>query len=290
LLIVDDGLNGAYFRFDLHGEQGPEIVLDPSRVERVPLPNGYIATDLEGIDVLADGRVVVLSERLRSLFCADGIVAEYDAPLSEFGKRGLEGVAVRALPGESSQVAVLWEGGYPEYYSVPEQMRAQAGRKAMHPLIQVHYLRPGESGVLVRGGGLIRLDVPRPAGREPAAQRFRAPDLIWHQLRKDRWGFIVLLSSQDSTDKPNYMYHWLQRFTVDGKRVGEPIDLDRIMPADLKGVNWEGLGWFEEGQSVVLVYEGQTKSRTVAYVLPLPEKWQFEPAVKTETLPTPSQP
>ncbi len=289
LLLVDDGVNGAYLRFALQGEHGPEIGLDPSRIERIPLPHGYIATDLEGIDILADGRVVVLSERLRSLFCADGIVAEYDAPLSEFGKRGLEGVAVRSLPDQSSQVAVLWEGGYPEYQHVPEQLRAQVGRKAMSPLIQIHYLRPGESGVLVRGGGLLRLEVPIPSGREPAAQRFRAPDLVWHQHRNNRWGFIVLLSSQDSTDHPTYMYHWLQRFSADGKRIGEPLDLDRIMPPELKGVNWEGLGWFEEGQSLVLVYESQRQPKTVAYVLSLPDAWRFQPAVKARAPHDPSQ-
>ncbi len=280
LLLVDDGSNGVYFRFALRGEAGPEIVLDPSRLERVELPKAYIATDLEGIDILADGRVVVLSERLRALFSADGIVADYDAPLSEFGKRGLEGVAVRPLPDQSSQVAVLWEGGYPEYQHVPEQLRAQVGRKALRPLIQLHFLRPGESGLLVRGGGLVSLDVPIPGGREPAAQRFRAPDLVWHEHRKDRWGFIVLLSSQDSTDKPRYMYHWLQRFSADGKRIGKPIDLDLIMPRDLKGVNWEGLGWFEEGQSLVLVHESQLTPRSVAYVLPLPNDWKLQRAIK----------
>jgi hypothetical protein len=197
---------------------------------------------------------------------------------------------VRPLPDQSSQVAVLWEGGYPEYQHVPQQLRAQVGRKAMSPLIQVHYLRPGESGVLVRGGGLVRLDVPIPAGREPAAQRFRAPDLIWHQQRNGRWGFIVLLSSQDSTDKPNYLYHWLQRFSADGKRIGGPIDLDRIMPPDLKGVNWEGLGWFEEGQSVVLVYESQVRPRKVAYVLPLPDDWRYKPNLNGATPQSVSQP
>jgi hypothetical protein len=65
--LVDDGSNGVYFRLALRGETGPEIVLDPGRLERVELPKAYIATDLEGIDVLADGRVVVLSERLRAL-------------------------------------------------------------------------------------------------------------------------------------------------------------------------------------------------------------------------------
>jgi hypothetical protein len=277
LLMVDDGWRGLYYRFQLKGEKGPVIVLDPSRLEQVKLPQSSLATDLESIDVLTDGRVVVLSERLRALFDAEGVVADYDAHLSEFGKRGLEGVAVRPLPDQASQIAVLWEGGYPENQHIQEQLRKRLGRRSMQPLIQIHDLDAEDKDVLIRGGRLIPLDVPRPPGREPKAQRFRAPDLVWHRQPDGRWGFIVLLSSENSVERPHYMYHWLLRFTADGKRIGQPIDLDAMVPADLRGVNWEGLGWFEEEESLVLVHESQPNPKAVAYVVQLPDEWKYKP-------------
>lgn len=274
LLIVDDSQHGSYFRFHLQGETGPMIELDPARLERVSLPHSLMATDLESINVLADGRVVVLSERLRAMFDAEGTVADYGAVFSEFGKRGMEGLAVRPAGGGASRVAVLWEGGYPEYYDVPEQLRAKVGRQALSPIIQVHDLKPGDREVQVRGSNLIALDVPRPKGRGPKAQRFRAPDLVWHRLPNGDWGFIVLLTSQNSVDRPDYKYHRLECFTAQGKRVGKRIDLNAVVDGPLQRVNWEGVDWFEKGKSLILVYESYPHRLPAAFVLELPHDWQ----------------
>jgi hypothetical protein len=54
------------------------------------------------VDILGDGRIVALSERLRSLISTDDLVVQYDDPLA--------GLAVRRLDADGSQVAVLWEG------------------------------------------------------------------------------------------------------------------------------------------------------------------------------------
>ena len=273
LLIVDDSQHGTYSRFSLAGEHGPVIHLTPERLTRVPLPHASMATDLEAINLLSDGRVVVLSERLRALFGESGMIADYGAPLSEFGKRGLEGLAVRRLENNASQVAVLWEGGYPEYYHLPDQLRSRVGRRALHPVVQIHSLASGESGIQVLGTNFVTLDVPVPRGRGPRAQRFRAPDLVWHRQLDGRWVFIVLLSSQNSVDRPTYKHHWMQRFSTNGQRIGEPLDLDAIVEEGLKGANWEGLSWFEPGESLVMVHESHPEPVPTAYVLQLPEGW-----------------
>lgn len=274
LLIVDDSQHGSYFRFQLQGETGPMIGLDPARLERVPLPHSSMATDLESINVLADGRVVVLSERLRAMFDAKGAVADYGAVLSEFGKRGMEGLAVRTIGDGVSRVAVLWEGGYPQYYDVPEQLRAQVGRKALSPIVQVHDLKPSDRGVQVRGSNMVALDVPLPKGRGPGAQRFRAPDLVWHHFPNGEWGFIVLLTSQNSVERPDYKYHRLECFTAQGKRIGLRLDLNAMVDKPLQRVNWEGVDWFEEGKSLVLVYESYPNNLPAALVLDLPDNWK----------------
>ena len=274
LLLVDDSQNGVYFRFELKGESGPVLALSPDRLTRVLLPQASMAADLEAINILADGRVIVLSERLRAVFDEKGMIADYAAPLAEFGKRGLEGLAVRRFPAGRSRVAVLWEGGYPEYMQVLEQLRRRVGRRALQPMIQVHDLNPGERDVQVQGSNLILLDVPVPKGREPRAQRFRAPDLVWHTVRTGQWGFIVLLSSRNSAGPLVYQYHWLQRFDLRGQRIGKPIDLDNTVGGELAGVNWEGLCWFEEGESLALVHESHPKPDAVVYILPLPKDWK----------------
>jgi len=279
LLIVGDGDPGAYYKFPLSRNQGPEIPIDPGRATRVALPKASLALDLEAIDVLADDRIVVLSERLRALLGKNGVIADYDNPLSDFGNRGLEGLAVRRLRDGSSRVAVLWEGGYPEYKDVPAQLQTHVGRLPLRPVVWVHDLKAGEAGTEVKSKNavqVIELEVPKLGGREPQAQRFRAPDLVWHKQRGNAWGFIVLLSSQTSPKEgnPEYVHMWLQRFRADGRPLGKPLDLKAIIPAQLKGANWEGLGWFEEGKSLVLIHDKPPKGPPTAFVVNLPDDWK----------------
>ena len=275
LLVVDDGHPGVYFRIPLEGRPGPTIPLGGVDVERVSIQSSPFVSDLESIEVLRDGRVVVLSERLRMLLCSDGAVATYGAPFSEFGKRGLEGVAVRAgRRGRSSLVAALWEGGYPEYAHLPTALQRSAGRAGLKPLVVVHTVGSGRQGLLVPTRDAVELDVPLPAGEEPRAQRFRAPDLVWHRGPNGEWAFIVLLSSANSAGTREYKHHWLQRFSTQGERLGEPLDLDRVASPKLRGTNWEGLGWFEEGKSLVVVNESRPLPSGVAYIVDLPPAWR----------------
>src|SRR5262245_3347191 len=95
LLIVDDSAFGAYYSVPITREQGPLISLLGDGVRRITLPATPLVPDFEGISRLADGRLVFLSERSRSLIGEDGLIAEYDSLLGEFANRGLEGVAVR---------------------------------------------------------------------------------------------------------------------------------------------------------------------------------------------------
>lgn len=250
----------------------------------MPLAGAELAADLEGVDRLADGRLVFLSERLRSLVGEGGLIAEYDSLFGEFANRGLEGVAVRSLSGGTSRVAVVWEGGYPDYASVPFSARSTVGRQAMRPLVVIHDLQPGANGLELKLRNAVvsaELDVPKPPGDEPEAQRFRAPDLVWTRCREGAaadWAILVLVSSQNSTDRPLYQYHWLLRFNLLGKPIGDPIDIDRLVPQEIQGTNWEGLSWFEKGKSVVLVHEGNKNIAPHAFVLDLPEDWRFSAA------------
>jgi hypothetical protein len=281
LLVVDDSAWGSYFSVPIGGERGPLIALQRTGVRRIPLSATPLAPDFEGIDRLADGKLVFLSERLRSLVGEEGPIAEYDSLLGEFANRGLEGVAVRPLPGGVSRIAVVWEGGYPDYASVPWSVRDIVGRHAMRPLVVVHDLNSGVRGVelKVRDARLaVELEVPKPAGEEPEAQRFRAPDLVWTRSpggSTDDWIFLVLIVSQDSVERPQYLYHWLQRFDLKGKLVGEPLDLAQFLPKEVSHANWEGLSWFEPGKSLVLVHEGNRRQPAHAFILRLPEEWQY---------------
>lgn len=279
LLIVGDKDPGAYYRYPLGKELGPLIPLDLFRLERVPMPAASLAMDLESIEILADGRVVMLSEQLSALVSEKGLVAEYGGPFSELAGIGVEGVAVRPLEGGSSRVAILWEGGYPEYEKLPVQLRGMIPATALLPVILIHDILPGQDcgRIMFNLVNQIRLNVPVPKGTAPNAQRFRAPDLVWHKWKNrgvEEWGFIVLLNSKNLGRPPQYLYDELLRFDMNGNPVGKMLDLNTLFPKELQHLNWEGMGWFEEGQSLVLVFDNKADQSPAAFVVNLPEDWK----------------
>jgi hypothetical protein len=152
----------------------------------------------------------------------------------------------------------------------------------MKPLLLVHDLKPHASGVTVLRNDALKfaeLDVPVPSGKEPEAQRFRAPDLVWSRFQRigrSEWGIIALLSSENSGGARVYQYHWLQRFGLDGVPVGPHLDLANLLPPAIQSLNWEGMSWFERGKSLVLVHEASQLQPSSAYILSLPTDWQFE--------------
>jgi hypothetical protein len=167
LLIVADSDPGAYYRFPVQGP-GPIFPVQPSRLVRVEWSAAALASDLEEIDVLADGRIVVLSERLRSLVDERGVVTEYDDPVADFGERGLEGLAVRHNANGSSRVSVLWEGGYPSARDLPQQLVSMA-RTALRPVMIIHDLAANATRQRHRmdraaQGEIVELQTPLPPG------------------------------------------------------------------------------------------------------------------------------
>jgi hypothetical protein len=299
LLVVGDDEAGVYFSLGVTGEETGLVPLDPTQLVRHPLTGGLAALDLEGIDVLPDGRVVVLSERFPALFAADGILVPYGRRFVELGGRGPEGVAVLRQDDGGARVAILWEGGYPEIAQLPPDVDAGVSRHALEPRVLVHRLsdhaEPREMGP-ADVEREVQLRVPKPPGEEPFAQRFRAPDLVWHRIDSGSgpaWGWIVLLSSGWGERPPagsaeecalrengaplRWCHRLLQRFTVEGAPVGEPFDLDTVLPERVRTANWEGLGWFVRGEKLVLVYDESIAARRLdpqhAFVMDLPAGW-----------------
>ncbi|MEZ5403690.1 MAG: hypothetical protein R2729_28680 [Bryobacteraceae bacterium] len=278
-LIADDSLTGAYVELETKRLRGPFFRLNDYDPERKRLHYRGLGVDFESVDMLADGRVALLSERLRSLVGDRGVIAEYDSELAETGKRGLEGLAVRPLPDGASRVAVLWEGGYPDYGALG-RARDQG---PWQPLVVVHDIpRNGRAGrVRMAQATLIELKPPLPDHADPPrSQRFRAPDLVWYPdaASRDGWGFLVLLSSQDGSPRPEFRHKWLQRFRRDGSAFGAPLDLMALLPPSLRAGNWEGLAWWEPGRSVILVCEEDGNIEAHGWILELPEELRKDPA------------
>ncbi len=284
LLIVGDEHAGIYYRFDLKGRQGP-ILKIPRTLPVKEIQGGPLAIDLEAIGILSNGSKVVLSERLHSLIGENGLVVDYDNPMSEFGNRGLEGLAVRNGKNGSSRVAVLWEGGYLERDDIPKTLESYIPNVAFKPYIWVHDLKVDTEGEVIEinmnsktiekyNVRQVILKVPKTKIGEPKGQRFRAPGLVWHIVEKGRWGFIVLLSSENATENKEYKHKLLQRFFFNGLPKGKPFDLDTILPNDnFKNANWEGLAWFEPGKSLVLVHDCPPGGTTTAFIVNLPDGW-----------------
>jgi hypothetical protein len=303
LFIVSDDAPGCYFRVPVTDESGPLIRIPHENADRHELPDAArLALDLESIDILADNRVVVLSERMRSLIDEDGLVAQYDDPFSEFAEKGLEGLAVRRVEEGASRIAVLWEGGYLDETELPAQLRATLAGQVLKPVVLIHDLAVRDRLVKVRmenALAIVELVVPTPPNLSTSnipPFEFRAPDLVWHEWTHDsgkrEWGFIVLLNSETpayiAPDDPGkkrkkrYGPRWLQRFAMNGGTIGDPLDLDievaKVTGNDaLTNANWEGLGWFEPGRRLVVVHDESKVKLDVpaAVVLQIPKSWRL---------------
>ena len=276
VLLVDDERPGAYFRVRTPHERVSRIA--PGDLEERRLGAVGVAQDYESIAVLADGRVVVLSERHRALLSEEGIVAEYDDPLSEVGTRGLEGLAVRAQADGGSEVAVVWEGGFIRTRDLPLPLRSLMKDTTVNAVVLVHTVPAGAVNLDVRESPDVRvvtLKVPVIASRSSRDSSLRVPDVVWYRLENGRWGFIAILNAFD--------VQRLQRFDAEtGEPVGEPLDLGLVesLPDSVRRLelNWEGLDWFVDGEALILVDDTSRNRDTTQspylVVLPLPDEWR----------------
>lgn len=346
LLFVSDDAPGCYFELKIEDVSASIIPVDPAKLKRITMKGCEAASDLESIAVLADGRVAVLSEDMHALYSTTsvggktwGILAQFNQTVTEFGNRGVEGVAVFNLPNGTSRIAVVWEGGYPVVSSLPEQIQQQLGHNPLQPILIITDIPRNATELSVddstsykvlqtprtkdTGGSEfepIQLDSELPKTIEsspqtapPFAQRFRAPDLVWHTWSNGTevdTGLIVLLTSENaplrgSNTKREFKYKELLRYDLKGKPFGKSIDInslvkplfDSVTPVqqvnwsermrsqfDLtrklleekqwENINWEGLDWFVRGQSLVLVYGGAPVDPPFAVIIPIPESWK----------------
>ncbi len=52
-------------------------------------------------------------------------------------------------------------------------------------------------------------------------------------------------------------------------------EIDSLLQAgNWENVNWEGMGWFEEGKSLVIIYDAKPKDPPFAFVIEIPEEWR----------------
>ena len=344
LLMVSDDAYGCYFELKIDDLSASVIPIDPAKLKRIKMKGCDAIGDFESIAVLADGRVAVLSEDMHALYSSIGagswgVLVQFDQSVTEFGNRGLEGVSALSMPDGSSRIAVVWEGGYPVVSSLPEQIQNVVGHSPLQPILiltdvprnamglvendtaSYKTLRTPKlraSGTIAKDPLLIDSELPKATDPEdepapPFAQRFRAPDLVWHFWKGNDGidtGLIVLLTSENaplrgSGDKRQFKFKALQRYDLLGKPYGDPIEINEAVkpifesttPAKMKkwsepmrqqfakvkalldeqnweNVNWEGLDWFVRGQSLVLIYDGVPADPPFAVVIPIPDNWK----------------
>ncbi len=280
--IVGDDSPGVFWTYELQPSDQPtdsgtvlsEFEIFENHVVESTLPFP-LAMDLEAIEVLADGSLVFLSERLRILFTTMGLVWEYSERFAEIGSRGLEGLAARTESDSVSSVAAVWEGGFPQQWDVPEQLEntSQFVDRALNPVVCVQRLVLEVPGWRAEECRFVELQVPIPPD---SAQRFRAPDLVWYSEGNE---LLVLLSSQNTTTAPPpaFKYKWLQRFDLQGRRLGAAINLcdAGALPSQLqqgRSGNVEGMDWFEEERSLIVINDWKDGEATAA-IIAIPSPW-----------------
>lgn len=323
LYIVGDDAPGGYFVYVIPDTSARIIPIDTAALTFRPLPGAQTAFDLEAIDVLADGRVAVISERSAALLAPGDscrgdyrLTTAFGKKMTELGNRGVEGLAALPIGGDSTRIAALWEGGFPLTAFLPDPVQPKLDRLWMPPRLVVYDLPPcGGEGWLTAAISYVELDVPFPVGEAGARypQRLRGSDLVWHTWTNENGdretGLIVVMGSEnappaDHQDAKRYEHQWLQRFSIGGAAVGERINLkaelfymletlDDNFFANLPphvaehtakvfdelkrtsyGVNFEGMGWYEEGESVIVIYDRYPVDPPVAFVLPILDSWR----------------
>jgi len=260
LVIVSDNEAGALFRYrlsDLDNHNDTGVVLKTISINPVDHQTftSFNASDLESVDILPNGEIIVLSEQTNALYTKDGIAAQYPDKLAEIAGRGLEGLSVHS----NGKIVVLWEGGYYSLLGMNNDINLPK-----KPRFCIHTL-PKTTDILVckENNAIKDLEVPAPPD---SSQFFRAPDLVWDT---DGASFIVLLASLNAANY-SFRYLWLQRFSIEGRPSGAPINLcDKgMLPGQLRDgpeSNIEGLAWFDPGNSLIMIND--TNSMATAAVL-----------------------
>jgi len=242
LLIVSDDVPGTYFEYSIQASkrnikfepdkketqsaqtnkqktdskkdkpkiQSVNFELAPNRITIMgPIGGAELAIDLESIDLLADGRIALLSEQLAALVIIENnesghslsLVKSYDGMVDEIGGKGLEGLAIKK-ENHHSRVAALWEGGCAKKKDLPKQLQDTVDKVYMKPHILVHDIpnkiipkyEKIKSGKKVK---TISLEISK-IQKKSKIGHYRAKDLVWH---KD--GFIVLLDLKLDKDPSN---------------------------------------------------------------------------------------
>ena len=269
LLIVSDDSAGAVFSYHLPGlSYTKDTGLMATFTIATPqhqLFAGNKAADLESIDILPNGKIVVLSEQANALFGREGLLAQYPDSLQEVAGRGLEGMSIHP----NGQIVVLWEGGY---YSpiglLPKGLLTKDFKVPQLPRICMHRLPQGSETVVCHGENSI-VDLKVPATPD-ANQSFRAPDLVWAENGNS---LIVMLASLNAAND-SFRFLWLQKFTISGEPFGSPLNLcaKGFLPEHLRDgpeSNIEGLAWFEHGKSLILINDtGSTATAALISVDP----------------------
>lgn len=212
--------------------------------------------DAESVDVAYGPRGaelwLLLDEDGRRLIDRRGGSFQLPKRYKEVRGRGLEGLAVRWHQNRW-QVAVLWEGGF---YKLKKG--ADKTGKSTKPRVAILTWRRGHGASAIDRE--FELDVQAPA----AGKRFRAPDLVWHGER-----LLVLLGSM-AEGGGGFDHTWLQKFTLDGRRVGPPLKLELAWKSYRSGKNWEALDWTLDGKKLIIGYDAKGTSELVIFAYPGP--------------------
>lgn len=191
---------------------------------------------------------LVLGEKRRKLVDLQGGRYTFGKKFAETAGRGLEGVTVRWQSGEW-QVAVCWEGGY---FDRNTKLEGEYTR----PRVALMSWEPGKKQSS-DPEKVFDLDVAQPS----RGQRFRAADLAW-----DAGDLLVLLASTDKTRKKK-KHTWLQRFDLDGRRLGDPVKLEELWGAYRDDKNWEALDQTLDGKGLVMGYDEKDAKKHRALVV-----------------------
>ena len=284
LAVVGDESGWVYYRFKSDPKVNTSFELKSVDKKIKPVKNGIkdVDVDLESIDFTPNGEIVVLSEKHASIWNENGLLMQYSNEYKELAGRGLEGIAITKSDNSDYdwQSVAVWEGGYLEKRKMPDSLDGERLRKSFQPILLHHYggaqdaSKSSKVKVVELEMDLANYWLNDISGiyGEPHAFRFRVPDLVWY-----KGDVICLLSSErepalsyGQIGNAKFGIKALQRFDLDGKAKGEPVDLTRYFKKaeTSHNKNWEGMSWLVEGESLILCMDAGNGNEVTIIELP----------------------
>ena len=265
----------------LHLNNCDELEQDSFEICKFPL-------DVESIESDDQGRIFLLSELTRSVYSSNGVELVLPDEFSEVGGKGAEGIALKPFKNVKNayESVVVWEGGFMDtrklmvdfkvplfncYDSVYQVTYNPRFRIDTFPILNMNKSVKTKKTKKLNLDSLYSWTTTHYSYPKDTTIHigYRATDVVWYKNE-----LVVLLSAARRSTKEDTIYFdlkVLQKFDREGNPTSSPYDLKVHRRTMCQKLNWEGMDWYEENESLVFVNDAPSDKPTQLVFLNYPD-------------------